>query len=177
MRALANLFKAVLFVAVLLTAVAYLLPRQVEVVRQAQIAAAPARIWPWLAEPRRWPAWSPWQAREPDLVPQYSGPASGVGAGWSWRSASQGQGHMVFTAATPPQRLAFQLTFDDMGSTAEGAFVLEPVGADTRVTWRMRSDLGLNPLSRWFGLAMDRLVGRDFETGLARLAEQVRQAS
>jgi hypothetical protein len=29
--------------------------------------------------------------------------------------------------------------------------------------------MGSNPLNRWFGLMMDRLVGPDFEAGLANL--------
>jgi hypothetical protein len=33
----------------------------------------------------------------------------------------------------------------------------------------MRGDLGHNPLNRWFGLFMDKMVGPDFDEGLANL--------
>ena len=33
----------------------------------------------------------------------------------------------------------------------------------------MEGDLGRSPINRWFGLFMDRLVGPDFEAGLANL--------
>jgi len=42
----------------------------------------------------------------------------------------------------------------------------------------MEGDLGRSPLNRWFGLFMDKLVGPDFEAGLAnlkRLSEAARQ--
>ena len=56
---------------------------------------------------------------------------------------------------------------------ATGHFHLEPVGAGTRVTWVFDAHLGLNPFMRWSGLALDSMVGRDFEAGLDRLAALV----
>ncbi len=42
-------------------------------------------------------------------------------------------------------------------------------GAGTRVTWSMAGNMGSNPLMRWFALFGDRMVGPDFEAGLANL--------
>ncbi len=33
----------------------------------------------------------------------------------------------------------------------------------------MKTILGMNPLHRWFGLFLDRMIGPDFERGLARV--------
>jgi len=41
----------------------------------------------------------------------------------------------------------------------------------------MEGDLGHSPVNRWFGLFMDKLVGPDFDAGLAnlkRLSESAR---
>ena len=46
---------------------------------------------------------------------------------------------------------------------------LEPAGSATKVTWSNFGDLGGNPLVRYFGLVMDKMVGADFEAGLAGL--------
>jgi len=143
------------------------------VVRSVAVRATPAEVWPWIAEPRRWTGWSPWLAKDPQTVLLYEGPTSGEGAGWSWSSKTQGRGRMRFVSAQPPQSLGFELFFDDTGMKATGDFTLTPEGDHTRVQWRMDAELGLNPLARWFGLALDRLVGADFETGLASLAKQV----
>ena len=44
----------------------------------------------------------------------------------------------------------------------------QPSGG-TRVTWGMDGDMGGNPLMHWMALMMDRMVGKDFEAGLANL--------
>jgi hypothetical protein len=37
------------------------------------------------------------------------------------------------------------------------------------VIWVMQGDMGSNPMYGWFALFADRMVGPDFETGLANL--------
>jgi uncharacterized protein YndB with AHSA1/START domain len=118
-------------------------------------------------------------AKDPATTLSYSGAESGAGAEWSWQSATQGRGRMRFDRADPPQRLAYTLVFEDMGATSTGEFVLEPIAdasgrvTGTRVTWRLESVFGRNLPMRGFGLVLDRVVGPDFESGLARLDAQV----
>jgi uncharacterized protein YndB with AHSA1/START domain len=169
MRWIVNVIKALALLLVILIAVSFLLPAQRMVERSRQIAAPPERIWPLIADPRRWNGWSPWLAKDPATKLSYAGAASGAGAEWAWESATQGQGHMRFDSAQAPRHLAYTLVFDDMGLSNTGEFRLEPVPGGTRVVWNIESRFGFNPLMRWFGLALDRMVGPDFETGLARL--------
>lgn len=173
MRWLINLFKAVLALVVVLAAVGLLLPGRRHVERSADLRAMPDEVWPWIAEPRRWTAWSPWLAKDPNTRLDYEGPASGVGAGWRWSSRTQGEGRMRFVSADAPKTLGYELFFEQTGLKATGAFVLTPSGGGTRVVWQLDADLGWNPLARWFGLGLDNLVGADFEAGLGRLAMQV----
>jgi hypothetical protein len=53
--------------------------------------------------------------------------------------------------------------------TALASLVLEPAGAGSKVTWGFDSDLGFNPIARYFGMMMDGMIGPDYEKGLARL--------
>ena len=46
---------------------------------------------------------------------------------------------------------------------------LEPSGTGSKVTWDFSSDLGFNPVLRYFGLGFDKMVGPDYEAGLAKL--------
>jgi hypothetical protein len=39
----------------------------------------------------------------------------------------------------------------------------------TEVTWSMETDLGYNPIARYFGLFFDKMIGDDFEKGLDNL--------
>src|SRR5262249_59033946 len=39
----------------------------------------------------------------------------------------------------------------------------------TQVVWGLDCDMGAGPVGRWFGLMMDKMVGKDFEEGLTNL--------
>ena len=133
------------------------------------ISAPPEKIYALVADPRGWQQWSAWNRRDPAMAIEYSGPASGSGAVWAWKSKSQGDGRMTFTNAEPPERLGYELFFPDFGTTSTGDFRLEANGGATQVTWTMNGDMGGNPVYRWMGLFMDRMVGPDFDAGLANL--------
>lgn len=137
--------------------------------RTITINAAPDKVYALIADPRGWKHWSVWNQRDPAMTIEYSGAASGAGAVWAWKSKSQGDGRMTFTAVEPPKRLAYDLFFPDFGTTSSGDFQLEANGAATQVTWRMNGDMGANPIYRLMGLFMDKIVGPDFDTGLANL--------
>ena len=55
----------------------------------------------------------------------------------------------------------------DMFST--GALTLSPQGDATRVSWTNEGNMDNNPMMRWFAPFMDRMMGPDFEGGLANL--------
>jgi hypothetical protein len=52
---------------------------------------------------------------------------------------------------------------------ASGDLTFTPDGNGTKVAWSINGDGGMNPIFRWFGLFMDKLVGPDFEAGLKNL--------
>lgn len=146
-----------------------LLSPKFTVKRELQIQAPPDKVYALVADPREWRAWSAWNKRDPLMEIVYTGPASGAGAAWAWKSQSQGDGKMTFTAAEPNQRLAYDLYFPDFGTTSTGELMMEPMPGGTRVVWTMNGDMGKNPLFHWMALMADRMVGEDFEAGLAGL--------
>lgn len=168
-----KLLKWLLFVVLALAAVlvvgGLLLSPAFKVTRSTLVAAPADKVYALVAEPRRWNEWAAWNKRDPAMQITYSGPASGVGATWAWQSKSQGDGKMSFTAATPGQRVAYDLYFPDFGTTSTGDLVFMPDGNGTRVTWTMNGDMGNNPLYRWMTLFTDKMVGKDFDEGLASL--------
>ena len=168
-----KLLKIAVLVLLALLALLYgggmLLSPKFSVSRSVQVAAPAERIYPLIASPRQWKAWSVWNQRDPAMAIDYSGPESGVGAVWAWKSRSEGDGRMSFTAAEPPHRIAYDLYFPDFGTTSTGELRLAPNGSGTTVTWTMDGDMGKNPLFRWIALFADRMVGGDFEAGLAHL--------
>lgn len=155
--------------AVLLLAIGLALPSQFKVQRSIEIGAPASKVYPLIAAPAAWARWSVWNQRDPAMKIEYAGPASGNGARWNWESKTEGNGAMEFTDAVTDQRIGYRLSFPDMGMQSSGRLVLEPAGNGVRVTWTNEGDMGANPVNRWFGLFMDRLVGPDFEAGLANL--------
>lgn len=147
----------------------YALSPEFKVVRSATVNAPADKVYALLADPRAWNRWAVWNQRDAAMSIAYSGPASGVGAAWEWKSKSEGDGKMTFTAAEPGRRVAYDLYFPDFGTTSSGDLLLMPQGSGTTVTWTMNGNMGSNPLYRWMALFMDKMVGPDFEGGLANL--------
>jgi hypothetical protein len=169
MKILKILLGLIVLLGLILVGGGMLLSPKYSIVRSQQIAAAPDKIYPLIAGPRAWKDWSAWNKRDPAMAIEYSGPEIGPGAVWSWKSKSQGDGRMTFTAATPPGKVDYSLYFPDFDSTSTGSFTIEAKDGGSLVTWTMNGDMGSNPLQRWMGLFMDKMVGPDFEAGLQGL--------
>ncbi|AKF83527.1 hypothetical protein MFUL124B02_35515 [Myxococcus fulvus 124B02] len=119
----------------------------------------------------QWNAWSPWAALDPDMKTTYSGPPSGVGAGYAWTGNEQvGEGRMTIEESRAPEHVRVKLEFiKPWAATNLTDFHFKPVAGGTEVTWAMS---GTNDfMGKAFGLLMDMdaMVGKDFEKGLASL--------
>ena len=141
-----------------------------EVSRSTYVDAGPTRVHGLVDDFHEWPAWSPWEGIDPDMQRTYSGPDTGVGARYAWRgNRKAGQGSMEITSSAP-ERVGIELRFlKPWKAVSEIAFELTPSGDGTDVTWRMTGEQqGLMAVMGKV-MPMDRLVGKDFEKGLARL--------
>lgn len=157
------------FAALVIVGAGFFLPSDFAVERSVIVDAPRERVFNLVIDPREWKRWTVWNERDPKMEIAYDGPPFGQGARWSWKSASEGNGSMVFTRVVPNESLGYELLFADFGMKSEGEIVLTPAGTGTRVTWTNRGDVGRNPLKRYLAITMDRLVGPDFEAGLANL--------
>jgi uncharacterized protein YndB with AHSA1/START domain len=170
MRIVKRILAAIVVIAVLLVVVAYLLPRNVNVSRSIAINAPPAMVYPLVADLRRANEWSPWLELDPDVEITFTGPADGVGQTMNWKSddPNVGSGAQSITMLEPDSKVETALDFGEQG-TATASFDLEPKGPATEVTWGFSTDLGFNPVVRYFGLMFDKWIGADYEKGLAKL--------
>jgi len=139
--------------------------------RSTTIKAPPEKVFAAIDDFKGWAGWSPWEKKDPKMQRTHSGAASGKGAVYAWTGNKDvGQGRMEVVESTPPSRLVIKLDFIqpfEAHNTAE--FTLKPQGDATEVTWAMH---GPQPfMAKLMGLffSMDKLVGSDFETGLANL--------
>jgi uncharacterized protein YndB with AHSA1/START domain len=138
--------------------------------RSTVIKAAPEKIFPFVHDFRRWTAWSPWEKIDADLKRDYGGAASGKGATYAWEGKKAGSGRMEIMEATPSSRVLIKLDFMkpfEAHNTAEFTFTPERDG--TRVDWAMYGpNRFISKLMSVF-FNFDKLVGKDFEKGLAAL--------
>jgi hypothetical protein len=132
-----------------------------------RVNASPDRIAALVDSSQGWSTWGVWYRRDPKMKVTETGPARGAGAAWSWISESQGNGAMRLTEVQPGRMVAYELTIEGF-DPSQGDVTLTPEGHATHVTWHMHGTMGPG-VARWFGLFMDRLVGPDFEAGLANL--------
>jgi hypothetical protein len=143
--------------------------------RQTSIKAAPDRIYPMIADFRQWPAWSPYEVKDPAMKRTLGTVAAGPGATYAWDGNKEvGQGDMTITTVEASRRVSIRLNFvKPFAATNQVDFVLEPQGDTTRVTWDMRGPAPyVTKLMSTF-IDMDRMIGRDFEIGLANLKATV----
>jgi Polyketide cyclase / dehydrase and lipid transport len=170
MKLIIKVFAVIFGVWALLMIVGFFLPGHYRVERTTLVAASPAVIYPLVSDLRAWKGWGVWFARDPDMKIDYSPATTEVGAWSQWTSKSQGDGKMTISAVHPNDDFEYTMEFSDIGLVSRGTMALLPgPGGGTSVTMAMDGDLGRKPLYRWFGVFMNKLVGPDFEAGLANL--------
>ncbi len=148
-------------------------PGEFQVQRSATVAASQDVVFPLISDFHQWAKWSPWEKRDPNMKKTFEGPASGVGSVYSWAGNDKvGEGRMTLTEVKPNDRVAIKLEFlKPFAATNTTELTLAPAGGSTNVTWTMRGNN--NFVGKAFSLVMnmDKMVGGDFENGLAQLKQ------
>jgi len=146
-------------------------PDSFSVRRAASIQASPEKIFPLINDFSRWSAWSPYEKKDPAMKRSFSGPAAGKGAVYAWEGNGEvGQGRMEIADAVAPSRVTLKLDFvKPFEAHNKVDFTLEPKGGATEVTWAMDGPMPFISKVVTLFVDMDRMVGGDFEAGLANL--------
>lgn len=150
---------------------AALQPDTFRVSRTASIKAPPEKIYPLIDDFRNWPAWSPYEKKDPAMKRMLSGAPAGVGAVYAWDGNSDvGQGRMEIIETTPASKVAIKLDFlKPFEGHNMAEFTLRPSGDGTAVTWAIHGPMPFFSKVICLFLDMDKMIGRDFEQGLANL--------
>ena len=77
-----------------------------EVRRTIVVNAAADKIFPYINDFKSWPAWSPYEKKDPAMQRTYRGTTSGKGASYAWNGDKNvGSGSMEIMDAPPPSRV------------------------------------------------------------------------
>lgn len=152
-------------------------PNSFHVQRSVEIKAPAEKIFALINDFARWPSWSPYEGKDPAMRRDIGAVTAGTGATYGWSGNNKvGEGRMEILESTAPSRILIKLDFlRPIEGHNTATFTLEPKDDATEVTWAID---GPSPfIAKVMGLVfnMDRMIGADFEVGLAnlkRLAEQ-----
>lgn len=146
-------------------------PSVMRYARSTTIKAPPERIFALINDYRHWAAWSPYEKKDPAMKRSFSGAATGKGAVYAWEGDKNvGIGRMEIADTAPPGRITIKLDFVKPFEAHNIVdFTMEPLGDATTVTWAMHGPCPYFAKVMGVFIDMDRMVGKDFEIGLANL--------
>jgi len=152
-----------------LVIIAFILPKTYKVERVVYISADKDLIYSLTSNFNKWDLWVPWtKEMDSTAVFEIQGPDGQVGTIWKWKGKKMGEGTMTATELIPGQLVAYDLSFNNGKYQSKGKVVIE-AGDSCKVSWTDEGDLGYNPMARYMGLFMEKMMGPDFEKGLAKL--------
>jgi uncharacterized protein YndB with AHSA1/START domain len=169
---------ALAVVAIALVGVVAVQPSGFRITRTTTISAPPPAVFAHVNDFHKWEAWNPWAKLDPAMKQTYGGAAAGTGAIYTWAGNREvGEGRMTLTESRPTELIRIKLEFlKPFRATNTAEFTFKPDGDRTVVAWTMTGEN--NFIAKAVGLVMnmDRMVGGQFETGLARMKSVVEAA-
>lgn len=168
---LKKLLLGVLLLVVVICGIAATKPDTFSLERSTEIAAPPEKVFAHVNDFHMWDAWSPWAKMDPDMKVTHSGAPSGVGAVYDWTgNSSMGSGRMEIVRATPGSQLDIKLDFlKPIEAHNMAVFTFTPTNGGTNVKWSMSGENNMLSKVMAVFISMDKMVGPDFEKGLAQL--------
>ena len=157
--------------------IAMMRPDTFRVERSTTIAAPAARVHGLINDIHAFNTWNPYNAKDPAMRGEYRGPAAGPGAQFHFEGNKDVGKGSVSIVDTAPAKVTMTL---DMLKPFEGhntiEFILAPQGAErTEVTWAMYGPMAFIAKVASVFMNMDKMIGRDFEAGLANLKQRAEQ--
>ncbi len=150
-------------------------PDAFRVERSISIKAPPEKVYALLEDFGRAQEWSPYEKKDPNMKRERSGAPKGKGSVYAFDGNGEvGTGKLEIIDATPPSKVVVRL---DMEKPFKASNIIEysmaPAGDGTQVTWAMRGQANYLSKVMCLFMDMDKMVGKDFEAGLAALKSVV----
>ncbi len=150
-------------------------PSEYRVARTAIIAAPAPAVFAQVNDFHRWGAWNPWAQIDPAMKQAYDGAPAGPRAIYTWAGNNEvGEGRMTLTESRPSELIRIKLEFlRPFAATSTAEFAFKPEGDRTAVTWSMTGDVNFMAKVIHLFMDMDRMIGGNFEKGLAQMKSVV----
>lgn len=173
MKFLRILIGIIIVLAIIFFGGSLFLPKTYTVSRNTVIKAPDSTIYKNIADFNEFYKWNPWAKMEPSAKTKISGTVEQPDHLYEWEGKETGSGYMKIVKVEPNKMIDIELKFlKPMESLADTRFDIEKSGDGNKVIWTMSGE-NTSAFSKWFGfLAMDKMIGKDFENGLQYLKEK-----
>jgi uncharacterized protein YndB with AHSA1/START domain len=154
-------------------------PSEFRVARTATIDAPVPVVFAQVNDFHRWAAWSPYDKRDQAMRKTYEGAPAGTGAIYAWAGNKEvGEGRSTITESRPNELIRIRLEFArPFKATSTAEFTFRPEGDRTAVTWSLTGRNNFMVKAIGLFMDMDRMIGGDFEQGLAQMKSVAEAAS
>ncbi len=162
---------AIAVIVVVFIVVVAMRPADFRLTRTGSVSAPAAFVFAQVNDFHKWEGWSPWENIDPALKKTFEGPPAGTGAIYSWAGNSKvGEGRMTITESRPSDLILIKLEFfKPFKATNTTEFTFKPQGNQTAVRWTMSGKNNFMAKAMHLFMNMDKMVGGQFEQGLANL--------
>lgn len=141
----------------------------VKISRSQLIEASAETLFPYINNPHKIQEWNPFIEGDDTVKITYDGPEAGAGAQWTWEGNKAGAGHATIIASELNRRVSLRLDFKKpFNVTNDGDYVLIEKGNATEVVWTIDETATIPRVLNNF-VSLDRIVGSQFDKGLAKL--------
>jgi hypothetical protein len=170
---------AIAVIVVAFVVVVALQPSEFHIVRSATISAPAPAVFAQVNDFHKWEAWNPWGRIDPAMKQSYEGAPAGTGAIYAWAGNKEvGEGRMTLTESRPSDLIRIKLEFfKPFAATNTAEFTFKPEGNQTTVTWSMTGENNFMAKAIHLFINMDKMVGGQFEKGLAQMKSVVEAAA
>jgi len=162
----------ILVVVALVVVLGLVAPKAYNVERSVQINAPKELVFNHTKYWKNWAGWSPWAEMDPTMTTSIVGTDGQVGSAYKWTGKEVGEGEMTATAVKANAEIAYHLHFiQPFDSHSDGYLRVAEAEGGTEASWAMfgESPFPWNIMSLF--MSMDKMVGKDFDRGLALLKE------
>jgi Polyketide cyclase / dehydrase and lipid transport len=156
---------------VVLAVIIALQPADFRVARSTAISAPPPAVFAQVNDFHKWEAWNPWGKIDPAMKQAYEGAPVGPGASYTWAGNNEvGEGRMTIIESRPSELIRIKLEFfKPFAATNTAEFTFKPEGNQTIATWSMFGDKNFMAKAVHLFMNMDKMIGGQFDTGLASM--------
>ncbi|MEQ1878284.1 MAG: SRPBCC family protein [Bdellovibrionia bacterium] len=141
------------------------LPSKFFMSRSVEINAPVTSVFSKLTDLNEYVKWNPFPEGDPTSQANVTG--TGVGSYLEWKGEKTGEGKMTITDIMPQQKISIKMDFFKpmAGEGVVTWITMEKPEAKTEMVWTFEQTLPY--FSRYFGLVMDKMMGKHFEKGLS----------